>query len=96
MSIVLVHNAFSNWPGFERELREKLSEQLDRESVERVMARTLHAFNAMQLRRLAGSLEEELALDARRHEIFNSDFRSAKRKVLSLLIDSFVTIEKSK
>jgi hypothetical protein len=96
VSIEVSANAFSNWPAFEKQLRHALAEQLDQDAVERVMQRTLRAFNAMQLRKLAGSLEEELAADVVHYETWNQDFHAAKMKVLLLLIDSFVSLELSR
>ena len=94
MSIAVSANAFSNWPAFEKQLRQALAAELDAEAVERVMQRTQRAFKALQLRKLAGSLEEELSADVVHYETWNQDFHAAKMKVLLLLIDSFVSLER--
>jgi len=96
VSIDIRVNAFLNWPVFERQLREALAAQLEPQVVDRVMQRTRRSFKAMPLRKLADSLEVELTGDMARYEVWSTDLRAAKMKVLSLLISSFVAIERSR
>ena len=95
-TIIINTNAFSNWPAFEAELRDALTAQLAPDAAERVLVRTVRAFNAMQLQRLAGLLRQELAKDVEHYETWNQDFRAAKMKVLLMLIESFAAVETSR
>lgn len=96
MSIDIRVDAFLNWPAFERKLREALAAQLEPDVVERVALRTRRSFKAMQLREMADSLDVKLTGSKAGYEPWSMDVRAAKTKVLSMLIDSFVAIERSR
>jgi hypothetical protein len=89
-------NAFADWPAFEAQLRHALAAQIDPPAVERVMARTQDAFNVMQLRNLARSVNDDLAADLAHNVEWRQDFRAAKMKVLMLLVENFVSLERSR
>ena len=93
MELAIDANAFSNWPRFERELRAALSVTLPPEAVDRVMDRTLHAYEAMRLANLVQAVPPEHGRQIRRREAWDKDFQLAQMKMLSLLIESFVTLE---
>lgn len=95
MQIVTTENAFSNWPAFELELRDVLRVEFEAAAVDRVMDRTREAFDSMQLRKLTGSLREQLAADVLRYETWTQEFRAAKMRMLSHLIENFVALERA-
>ena len=93
MELAIDANAFSNWPKFERELRVGLSATLPLEAVDRVMERTLHAYEAMRLANLVQAIPVEHGHQVRRREAWDKDFQAAQMKMLTLLIESFIALE---
>src|SRR5262249_53883290 len=88
-------DAYFNWPEFERQLTLVLSERLDADAVERVMAKTLRAYNTLQLPSLSASLPGDAARALRR-EIIDQDNRALRSKTLNILIESFIAVETSR
>ena len=87
------HGSFSNWPLFERELRDALGAMLDEQAVDRVMSRVQRAYAALQLPGLLGSIDLEHAAQVVRYEAWSKEFQAAQEKMLAVLIESFVALE---
>src|SRR5215467_7900644 len=86
-------DAYLDWPRFERQLRIVLSERLDADAVERVMARALRAYNTLNFPGLSASLDDANAKDALRREIVDQDHRELRSRTLNILIESFIAAE---
>ena len=89
-------DAYFNWPLFERQLRIVLSERLDAEAVEHVMAKTRRAYSTLHFPSLSSSLEGEGAGHAVRREMADHDRLVTRSRMLNILIESFIAVETSR